>query len=107
MRDASERATLAVDRESLKGRCRFGFLALTDEAQEREIENALVEHVTAFLLELGAGFAFVGRQVLLDVGGDEFFRLEHRRIGAAIADSALTLTTCVRRPTKPFETARG
>jgi hypothetical protein len=30
-------------------------------------------HVTEFLLELGAGFAFVGRQVLLDVGGDEFF----------------------------------
>jgi hypothetical protein len=32
-----------------------------------------VQHVTQFLLELGAGFAFVGRQVLLDVGGDEFF----------------------------------
>ncbi|MBN0357965.1 DUF1016 family protein, partial [Pseudomonas aeruginosa] len=44
-----------------------------DEAQEREIEHALVKHVTEFLLELGAGFAFVGRQVLLDVGGDEFF----------------------------------
>lgn len=36
-------------------------------------ENALVKHVTEFMLELGAGFAFVGRQVLLDVGGDEFF----------------------------------
>ncbi len=46
---------------------------MTDEAQEREIENALVNHVTDFLLELGAGFAFVGRQVLLNVGGDEFF----------------------------------
>lgn len=33
----------------------------------------LVQHVTQFLLELGAGFAFVGRQVLIDVGGDEFF----------------------------------
>ena len=32
-----------------------------------------MQHVTEFLLELGAGFAFVGRQVLLDVGGDEFF----------------------------------
>jgi len=60
-------------RESLKDPYRFDFLALTDEAQEREIENALVRHVTEFLLELGAGFAFVGRQVLLDVGGDEFF----------------------------------
>jgi len=60
-------------RESLKDPYRFDFLGLPDEAQEREIENALVKHVTEFLLELGAGFAFVGRQVLLDVGGDEFF----------------------------------
>ena len=51
----------------------FDFLGLTNEAQEREVEHALVKHVTEFLLELGAGFAFVGRQVLLDVGGDEFF----------------------------------
>ena len=60
-------------RESLKDPYRFDFLGLTDKAQEREVENALVKHVTEFLLELGAGFAFVGRQVLLDVGGDEFF----------------------------------
>ena len=60
-------------RESLKDPYRFDFLGLTEKAQEREIENALVKHVTEFLLELGAGFAFVGRQVLLDVGGDEFF----------------------------------
>jgi predicted nuclease of restriction endonuclease-like (RecB) superfamily len=60
-------------RESLKDPYRFDFLGLTDKAQEREIEHALVRHVTEFLLELGAGFAFVGRQVLLDVGGDEFF----------------------------------
>ncbi|MDP2880028.1 MAG: PDDEXK nuclease domain-containing protein [Azonexus sp.] len=60
-------------RESLKDPYRFDFLDLTNEAQEREIENALVKHVTEFLLELGAGFAFVGRQVLLDVAGDEFF----------------------------------
>lgn len=60
-------------RESLKDPYRFDFLGLTEEAQEREIEHALVKHVTDFLLELGAGFAFVGRQVMLDVGGDEFF----------------------------------
>lgn len=60
-------------RESLKDPYRFDFLGLTAEAQERDIESALVKHVTEFLLELGAGFAFVGRQVLLDVGGDEFF----------------------------------
>ncbi len=60
-------------RESIKDPYRLDFLGLTDEAQEREIEGALVRHVTEFLLELGAGFAFVGRQVLLNVGGDEFF----------------------------------
>ncbi len=60
-------------RESLKDPYRFDFLGLHDDAQERAIEGALVRHVTQFLLELGAGFAFVGRQVLLDVGGDEFF----------------------------------
>ncbi len=59
--------------ESLKDPYRFDFLGLTDAAQERDIENALVKHVTEFLLELGAGFAFVGRQVLLNVGGDEFY----------------------------------
>ena len=60
-------------RESLKDPYRFDFLGLAEEAQEREIESALVRHVTQFLLELGAGFAFVGRQVHLDVGGDDFF----------------------------------
>lgn len=60
-------------RESLKDPYRLDFLGLGREAGEREIESALVKHITEFLLELGAGFAFVGRQVLLDVGGDEFF----------------------------------
>lgn len=60
-------------RESLKDPYRFDFLTLGEEAHEREIENALVTHVTDFLLELGAGFAFVGKQVLLEVGGDDFF----------------------------------
>lgn len=60
-------------RESLKDPYRFDFLSLGLDAQERDIENALIKHVTDFLLELGAGFAFVGQQVLLAVGGDEFF----------------------------------
>lgn len=60
-------------RESIKDPYRFDFLGLSDEAQEREIESSLVRHLTQFLLELGAGFAFVGRQVLIDVGGEEFF----------------------------------
>ncbi len=51
----------------------FDFLSVGEEAGEREIEAALVHHVTQFLLELGAGFAFVGRQVRLEVGGDDFY----------------------------------
>jgi predicted nuclease of restriction endonuclease-like (RecB) superfamily len=60
-------------RETLKDPYKLDFLGLPQEAQERAVEDALVRHVTDFLLELGAGFAFVGRQVLLDVAGDEFF----------------------------------
>lgn len=60
-------------RESLKDPYRFDFLGLTEQAQERAIEQALVRHVTEFLLELGAGFAYVGRQVLLEVGDEDFF----------------------------------
>jgi len=59
--------------ESLKDPYFFDFLGLGDEAMERDIESALVRHITRFLLELGAGFAFVGRQYRLEVGGEEFF----------------------------------
>jgi predicted nuclease of restriction endonuclease-like (RecB) superfamily len=60
-------------RQSLKDPYLFDFLGVGKEAGEREIEAALVQHITQFLLELGAGFAFVGRQVHLEVGGDDFF----------------------------------
>jgi predicted nuclease of restriction endonuclease-like (RecB) superfamily len=60
-------------RQSLKDPYLFDFLGIGQEADEREIETALVQHITGFLLELGAGFAFVGRQVHLEVGGDDFF----------------------------------
>jgi predicted nuclease of restriction endonuclease-like (RecB) superfamily len=59
--------------QSLKDPYLFDFLNVGDEADEREIESALVKHITQFLLELGAGFAFVGRQVHIEVGGDDFF----------------------------------
>lgn len=57
----------------LKDPYHFDFLGLGEEAHERDIERGLVRHVTRFLLELGAGFAFVSRQHRLQVGGDEFF----------------------------------
>lgn len=59
--------------EILKDPYHFDFLGLGDEAHEKDIENALIRHITRFLLELGAGFAFVGRQFRLEVDGDEFF----------------------------------
>jgi len=59
-------------RESLKDPYRLDFLGLGEEAQERVIEDALVQHITRFLLELGAGFAYVGKQVLVNVGGEDF-----------------------------------
>lgn len=51
----------------------FGFLGLEDDAQEREVEKALMGHMRDFLLELGVGFAFVGNQYRLEVGDNEFF----------------------------------
>jgi len=59
--------------EALKDPYLFDFLGIGDEAGERAIEDALVQHITRFLLELGAGFAYVGRQVPLEVGGEDFF----------------------------------
>ena len=66
-------ADSALAQEALKDPYLFDFLGLGHDAQEREIEAGLIRHITRFLLELGAGFAFVGRQFRLEVGGDEFF----------------------------------
>ncbi|MEO8360705.1 MAG: PDDEXK nuclease domain-containing protein [Vicinamibacteria bacterium] len=51
----------------------FDFLTLHDDANERAVENGLIGQVEKFLLELGAGFALVGRQVHLDVGDRDFY----------------------------------
>lgn len=63
----------ALAHDTLKDPYLFDFLGLGDDAHEREIEDGLIRHITRFLLELGAGFAFVGRQFRLEVAGDEFF----------------------------------
>ncbi len=68
---ASADAGLAT--EILKDPYHFDFLGLGDEAHERDIETALIRHISRFLLELGVGFAFVGRQFRLEVEKDEFF----------------------------------
>lgn len=59
--------------ETLKDPYLFDFLGLGHAAHEREIENALVRHITHFLLELGSGFAFLGQQYRLEVSDKEFF----------------------------------
>ena len=51
----------------------FDFLSIGEEAHEREVEKALVYHMEKFILELGAGFAFVGRQYHLEVGDQDFY----------------------------------
>ena len=51
----------------------FDFLGTADQRREREVEQALMDHIQRFLLEMGAGFAFVGRQVHLEVGDQDFW----------------------------------
>jgi predicted nuclease of restriction endonuclease-like (RecB) superfamily len=60
-------------REVFKDPYKFDFLQLTAEAQERDLENALVDHITKFLLEMGKGFSYVGRQVHLEKGGQDYY----------------------------------
>ena len=63
----------------------FDFLGTADPRREAEVERALVDHIQKFLLELGTGFAFVGRQVRLEVGEEDypldllFYHLKLRR----------------------------
>ncbi|MHB1033071.1 MAG: PDDEXK nuclease domain-containing protein [Pirellulales bacterium] len=59
--------------QSLKDPYLFDFLTLYEDAVERDLETGLVDHIQKFLLELGAGFAFVGRQMHLAVGDDDFY----------------------------------
>ena len=51
----------------------FDFFGTDTARRELEVERALTEHIEKFLLELGQGFAFVGRQVHLELGGDDFY----------------------------------
>ena len=59
-------------RETLKDPYKIDFVDIAEETTERDLENALVAHVAEFLVELGTGFAYVGRQVRVKVGGEEF-----------------------------------
>ena len=59
--------------ELIKDPYTFDFLTMRRDAAERDLERGLLDHIRIFLLELGAGFAFVGQQVHLEVGGEDFY----------------------------------
>jgi predicted nuclease of restriction endonuclease-like (RecB) superfamily len=73
--------------EEIKDPLVLEFLGLKDEYSENELEEALIKHLEAFLLELGGDFAFVGRQKRLRIG-DQWFRIDllffHRRLRCLI-----------------------
>lgn len=59
--------------QTLKDPYNFDFLGLEDDALERAIEDKLTKHITAFLLELGKGFAFLGRQFKIEISENDYF----------------------------------
>ena len=60
-------------RQTLKDPYLFDFLTLGPEAQERDLERGLLEHIRDFMLELGVGFAFIGSQYHLEVGELDYY----------------------------------
>lgn len=60
-------------REIIKDPYHFDFLTITEDYKEKDLQHALEENISHFLIELGDGFAYVGRQVKLDINGDEFY----------------------------------
>lgn len=67
----SPQSELAV--QTMKDPYVFDFISFREDMLERDIEKALVRDVTKLLLELGTGFAFLGNQYHLNVGGDDFY----------------------------------
>lgn len=59
--------------EMIKNPYRLDFLQLRKDFKEKELQRGLEENISRFLIELGDGFAYVGRQVRLEIDGDEFF----------------------------------
>jgi len=51
----------------------FDFLTMADDYQEKDLERSLIEHITKFLVELGAGFAYVGKQYHIEVGEKDYY----------------------------------
>lgn len=60
-------------RQTIKDPYNFDFLTIREKHDEKELEDALIDHLTKFLLELGAGFSYIGRQQRIEVAGDEYY----------------------------------
>lgn len=60
-------------KQTLKDNYIFDFLSLGEEALERDVENSLLKQITNFLLEMGKGFAFLGQQYHMEVGGQDYY----------------------------------
>lgn len=75
----------------------FNFLTMTEDYNERELEDALVANVTKFLVELGTGFAYMGRQYRLQVGEKEIF------IDLLFYNTRIHAYCCVELKTGSFE----
>lgn len=59
--------------QTLKDPYAFDFMTMTAPYNERDVERQLIQHITQFLLELGKGFAFVGRQYHLEIAGNDYY----------------------------------
>ena len=59
--------------QTLKDPYNFDFLTLHSDAHERDLEQGLLDHIQKFLLELGVGFAFVGRQYHMEISGQDYY----------------------------------
>ncbi len=66
-----EQSNLA--QETLKDPYNFDFIELADDYREKELEQGLINHIEKFLLELGQGFAFIGRQYHIEIAGDDYY----------------------------------
>jgi predicted nuclease of restriction endonuclease-like (RecB) superfamily len=64
---------VSILKESFKESYILDFLDIKKDVKERELEKLLTDNILKFILELGKGFAFVGKQFKLEVGGQEFF----------------------------------
>jgi predicted nuclease of restriction endonuclease-like (RecB) superfamily len=94
---ALPKAQSDLAREILKDPYNFSFLTLEKDVQELELEKQLVKNITQFLLELGKGFAYMGRQFELNVGSKNF------RLDLLFYHTKLKCYVIIELKTKEFE----